>query len=165
MADIVDNFSKYASKDDESSEKKIFSKGLLVVIVVLVIGVVYLILNSAFFSGSALSKAYNSMSNSSGYQAVVLNDSNLNIYFGKVVGESNGSLYLTKVFYLKANTGTSGAKASLSQQYSLVHLTPTYSYGALDEMKINSSNVLFTENLSTQSSVYKAILNYYKTHK
>ena len=165
MADIVDNFSKYASKEDESSEKKIFNKGLLIVVVVIIVVVVYLVLNSIFFSGSALNNTYNSMSNSSGYQAVVLNDSNLNIYFGKVAGESNGSLYLTNVFYLKANSGAVGSKTSSSQQYSLVHLTPTYSYGALDEMKINRSNVLFTENLSKQSSVYTAILNYYKTHK
>lgn len=165
MADIVDNFSKYASKEDESSEKKILNKGILLIIIIVVIVVVYLILNSLFFSGSALENAYNSMSNSSGYQAVVLNDSNLNIYFGKVAGETNGSLYLTNVFYLKANSGASSSKVSSSQQYSLVHLTPTYSYGALDEMKINRSNVLFTENLSKQSSVYTAILNYYKTHK
>ena len=145
MADIVDNFSKYASKEDESSEKKILNKGILIVVVIVVIVVVYLILNSVFLSGSNLNSAYNSMSNSSGYQAVVLNDSSLNIYFGKVIGESNGSLYLTDVFFLNANSSSVGSKTSSSQQYSLVHLTPTYSYGALDEMKINRSNVLFTD--------------------
>ncbi len=166
MSTLETNFSKYAETKDapsDFSEKKNNKLVLPVVLAIVILIAIVLILKSLFFSQGNLAAAYASQKNNSGYQAVVLNDSNLNIYFGKVVGESSSSLYLKNVFFLSASS-TSAKTKSASPQYSLSHLTPTYSYGALDEMKINRNNVLFTENLSKQSQVYKAIINYYKTH-
>ncbi len=167
MSQLETNFSKYSEdkeiKNDFSmkSNNKLVLPGILVIVVIIVL---YLLVKSIFFSQGNLAANYASMKNSSGYQAVVLNDSNLNIYFGKVLGETSNSLYLSNVFFLSASQSSSKVK-SVSPQYSLSHLTPTYSYGALDQMKINRKDVLFTENLSTSSQVYKAILNYYKVHK
>ena len=166
MSEVVTNFSKYSDKDPSSFDKMSGSNNkiiAIVVIIVVVVVILYYIFSTYFSSGYY--NSFMSMSGASGYQAVVLNDSNLNIYFGKIVGRTSRSIYLTNVFYIKANSTTGSKNSSSSPQYSLVHLTPTYSYGALDEMQINESNVLFVENLSSKSTVYSAILNYYKTHK
>lgn len=166
MSTLETNFSKYAEDKDTTKDFSVSSGNkmiLPVILAVVILIALYLIIKTLFFSQNNLAANYANQKNSSGYQAVVLNDSNLNIYFGKVIGESSTSLYLTNVFFLSASNSNSKIK-SASPQYSLSHLTPSYSYGALDEMKINRSDVLFTENLSTQSQVYKAILNYYKTH-
>ena len=166
----MNDFTKYAEGDNLKDTKKMSSIKSKEVVVVIVVVVIVVLLGFAYklFTTSSTSniKPYTNLgSGASPYQAVFLNNANASVYFGKVAGTSSHWLYLNDVFYLKLNGSNTSAKAtSTSSQYSLVHLGPTLSYGPTDHMKINLSQVLFIEDLSSQSNVYKAIGKYYKSH-
>ncbi|MCL4392950.1 hypothetical protein M1145_02320 [Patescibacteria group bacterium] len=171
----MNDFTKYTEINEEKNTHKssIKSKEIITVIVIVVIIVLLGFAYKFFISSSNNSgigsnvKAYKSLgTGASPYQAVFLNNTNASVYFGKIVGTTSHWLYLNDVFYLRLNgsNGTASKATSPSPKYSLVHLSPTLSYGPTDHMKINLSQVLFIEDLSSNSSVYKAIGNYYKAH-
>ena len=80
------------------------------------------------------------------YQAVFL--TNDQIYFGRLKNISPDYLILSDVYYVKVNDGGAGQ---------LVKLGEGEPHGPRGEMIINQDQVLFWENLTTDSPVVKAI--------
>jgi len=80
------------------------------------------------------------------YQAVFL--TNDQIYFGRLKNISPDYLILSDVYYVKVNDGGAGQ---------LVKLGVGEPHGPKDGMIINQDQVLFWENLTTDSPVVKAI--------
>ena len=165
----MNDFTKYTDSNEKSETKhsSIKSKEIVVVVIVIIVIVLLGFAYKLFISSSANTnlKPYKALgSGSAPYQAIFLNNTNASVYFGKIEGTSSHWLYLNDVFYIKLNGSSTSAKAPTASHYSLVHLGPTLSYGPTDHMKINLSQVLFIEDLSLKSSVYKAIGSYYKSH-
>ncbi len=105
------------------------------------------------------------------YQAVFL--TNGQVYFGKLQGNGRNEVLLQDVYYLQsagtvqpASSQTTSANANVNTspantntpQYSLVKLGQEL-HGPTDRMYINRSQVLFTEDLRSNSQVVQAILN------
>jgi len=92
---------------------------------------------------------------SSKYQAVFLN--NNQVYFGKLHSYGTDHPYLTNVWYIQTPaTSSSSSSASQSSQLQLQQLTKSV-HGPEDEMILNKSQVLFVENLASDSQVVKLI--------
>ena len=83
---------------------------------------------------------------SSAYQAVFL--TNDQIYFGRLKNISSDYLILSDVYYVKVNEEGVGQ---------LVKLGAGEPHGPRNEMIINQDQVLFWENLNSDSPVVKAI--------
>jgi len=80
------------------------------------------------------------------YQAVFL--TNDQIYFGRLKNASTDYLILADVYYVKVNEGGAGQ---------LVKLGVGEPHGPKNEMIINQNQILFWENLTSDSPVVKAI--------
>jgi hypothetical protein len=100
--------------------------------------------------------------NVSDYSAVFL--TNGQVYFGKMNTYNSQEVDIADIFYLQVNqqqglqAGASAA-ASGSPEISLVKLGNEL-HGPNDRMRINRSQVLFTESLKSDSKVVKAITDY-----
>lgn len=102
------------------------------------------------------------------YQAVYL--TNDNVYFGKVNVQLSGDLFLTDVFRVQAATNTKDSDTANSASTSTQSATgdirlikPGKELHAPDDtMLIKRNNVLFIENLQTDGTVTKAIVDYHK---
>lgn len=93
----------------------------------------------------------------SGYSAVFL--TNNQVYFGKLEGENSDYPRLKDVYYLKVNGPLQPPPATNSAapaDISLVKLGEEL-HGPSDEIRFNKSQILFIEDLKTDSKVYKAI--------
>jgi len=98
----------------------------------------------------------------SGYQAVFL--SNGQVYFGKLSDAKDTYVTLRDIYYLQVvqqQQQLQGQQAAPGQQpqVSLVKLGNEL-HGPADVMKINRSQILFYEDLKTDSQVVKAIKDY-----
>ncbi|MHB8443486.1 MAG: hypothetical protein ACYDAS_03935 [Patescibacteria group bacterium] len=161
------NVYKYADVTAEANRG--FGGELQIVPIAAIVVVVFLVVVGFFLNiGGVRSQngsAYVPLQGSSGYQAVFLNNSTSSIYFGKIESISSQWIYLGNVFYLKLNSSSGNSGSSSNQsQYTLIHLSPSLSYGPMDQMRINTKDVLFTEDLAKTSKVYTSIVQYYKTH-
>lgn len=137
-----------AMRSSARSSKKRFGKfGILSIVVIIVVivaaGVAYYFVNGG------------SQVDSSKYQAVFLN--NNQVYFGKLHSYGTDQPYLTNVWYIQTPvTSSSVASAAQSSQLQLQQLTKSV-HGPEDEMILNKSQVLFVENLASDSQVVKLI--------
>ncbi len=161
------NVYKYADVTAEAG--RVFKGDFQLIPIVAVVVVVFLVIIGFFLNIGGIrsqnGSAYVPLQGSSGYQAVFLNNANSSIYFGQIESISSQWIYLGKVFYLKLNSSSGSSSNSNSQsQYTLIHLSPSLSYGPMDQMRINTKDVLFTEDLAKTSKVYTSIVQYYKTH-
>ena len=99
--------------------------------------------------------------NTSGFQAVFL--TNGQVYFGKLADLNNKYVTITDIYYLQvqSNTGLQGSSSSGSNnsQVSLAKLGSEL-HGPKDKMYIASGQMLFWENLKTDSKVVQAINKY-----
>lgn len=99
------------------------------------------------------------------YQAVFF--TNGQVYFGKLEQVDGGHLKLTKVFYLQTKTDMSAKETdsknpqetSTSSDVQLIKLGDEV-HGPEDEMIINKEQVLFYENLKSDSKVSSSIEEY-----
>jgi hypothetical protein len=87
------------------------------------------------------------------YQAVFLNNSQ--VYFGKVKNLNDQYVRMTNVYYLTQATGTS--TSGTSSNYSLVKLGCQQIHDPTDAMVINRSEVSFWENLENKGKVVTSI--------
>jgi hypothetical protein len=91
------------------------------------------------------------------YQAVFLN--NGQVYFGKM-GDPNGQFVsLTDIYYLKTEKALQQGASNEGPSISLVKLGNEL-HGPLDEMHINRDQILFWENMKSDSKVVQAIAQY-----
>ncbi|MDD4272062.1 MAG: hypothetical protein PHF50_04660 [Patescibacteria group bacterium] len=139
-------------------------KAILWAVVVLVLALLILTVFNGLFSGST--KNFGRLSDwadFSKYQAVFL--SNGQVYFGKVMDANNQTLVLEKIYYLRTagNLQISDANNSTStpaaDNFSLIKLGNEL-HGPEDKMSINLSQVLFVEDLKSDSKVVEAIRAY-----
>jgi hypothetical protein len=156
-----------ASVTSSSSTKnsKLFMWGGIVLIaIVLTAGTLGAMAMTKNGSGSTL-PATTVKSNQ--YQAVFL--TNGQVYFGKLVGLHSDYLVLKNIYYLQvaqaiqpsdgktaaapANTGSDSNNVQLIKLGNELH-------GPEDQMQVSKDQVLFWENLKTDSKVAKAIENY-----
>ncbi|MBI2410284.1 MAG: hypothetical protein HYV32_00105 [Candidatus Kerfeldbacteria bacterium] len=95
-------------------------------------------------------------------QAVFLSDGQ--VYFGDITEINKSTLALEHVFYLQENqklqSGESETLPGDASNFSLVKLGTSELHLPQDTMVINRDEVMFWENLKTESPVVKAITNY-----
>lgn len=100
---------------------------------------------------------------SSDYSAVFL--VNGQVYFGKLGSSSGGYTSMTDIYYLQTNQKVqpSDKKAAdtTQDQLSLVKLGNEL-HGPKDKMRINNSQIVFTEDLKSDGQVVKAITAFVK---
>lgn len=140
-----------------SADNKSKSPWLFVIIIVVVLAGVGLIFKDRIKSGlEGKTPAV------SGYQAVFL--SNGQVYFGKLSDANDTYVTLKDIYYLQVvqqQQQLQGQQAAPGQQpqVSLVKLGNEL-HGPADIMKINRSQVLFYEDLKSDSQVVRAIKDY-----
>jgi hypothetical protein len=134
--------------------------GLLVVIIIVVGGGYWLLNRNGNLPGSIVK---DSGSNISDYSAVFL--TNGQVYFGKISSATSDEVDITDIFYLQVNQqqglqpSNNAATNNATPDISLVKLGNEL-HGPNDKMRINRSQVLFTESLKDDSKVVKAISDY-----
>lgn len=95
------------------------------------------------------------------YQAVFL--TNGQVYFGKLQGLNGNYMKLTDIYYLQAkSSSTSNPQQTSDQAATDVQLIKLGSeiHGPVDEMIVSKDQILFFENLKTDSKVSKSIATY-----
>ncbi|MFA5076744.1 MAG: hypothetical protein WC480_05040 [Patescibacteria group bacterium] len=118
---------------------------LVLVILVIIGGSVYL-----YLAGQKLASQDT-------YQAVFL--INGQVYFGKIIEQNRENVMLTAVYYLQNKTTTADVNINSSDSkndWTLVKLGSEF-HGPTDQMVINRDNILFIEELRSDSRVIQAI--------
>src|SRR3989344_1213952 len=120
----------------------------IIIVCLIVVGFVAGVVGSSFLTDWLKYDRYDKKEfiDSDTYQAVFL--TNDQIYFGYLKNISPDYLILSDVYYVKVNDGGAGQ---------LVKLGVGEPHGPKDGMIINQDQVLFWENLTTDSPVVKAI--------
>lgn len=100
--------------------------------------------------------------NKNEYQAVFL--TNGQVYFGKLADLNHKYVTITDIYYLQVQQGGNGSLqdasgSSSSSQVSLAKLGNEL-HGPEDKMSVSSDQVLFWENLKSDSKVVQAITKY-----
>jgi hypothetical protein len=129
---------------------------VIVLIALIIVGGLYAISKYSRFNVLGIS---NSNQN---WQAVFL--TNGQVYFGKVTKEGSQKVILQDIYYLQVTqplqtSGEGQAQAPAQNELSLVKLGNEL-HGPQDQMRINTSQVLFIEDLKSDSRVVEAINNY-----
>jgi len=155
-----DSMSQSEMAEPSKSSKAPWIILAVIVLVLVVLGVLFrnkLPGNSSMTKGSS---PVTTVAGSSGYQAVFL--TNGQVYFGKLNDGDGDYPLLTDIYYLQVGpqqgSGTP-AQPAPQQSISLVKLGNEL-HGPVDEMHINRSQILFYEDMKSDSSVVKAILAY-----
>jgi hypothetical protein len=138
---------------------------IILVVVVIVIAVLGFLFRGQLFKGSAsTATTAGSDQQSSGYQAVFL--TNGQVYFGKMSHPDSDYPTLTDIYYLQVvqqpglqGSGQGASSTAAQQQISLVKLGNEL-HGPVDEMHIAKGQILFYEDMKTDSQVVKAIEAY-----
>jgi hypothetical protein len=95
------------------------------------------------------------------YQAVFLNSSDGQVYFGKLAVFNTNFYKLTDIYYVRVQTVQPDKNSQPQQNISLAKLGNEI-HGPEDVMYINKNNVMFLENLKEDGQVVKAIREYQK---
>ena len=136
---------------------------ILWALIILVIALFVLAALNSMYGGSA--KDFGRLSDwadFSKYQAVFL--TNGQVYFGKVADTNNQTMILEDIYYLRSAKNlqlseSQDASSTEADNFSLVKLGNEL-HGPEDRMSINLSQVLFVEDLKTNSKVVEAIAAY-----
>ena len=141
---------------------------LIIVVVLIIIGGV-LFRDKLFGSKSSMNdggkktSSSSSMEKSSGWQAVFL--TNGQVYFGKLTKADTQWPTMKEIYYLQVTqpplqgSQQEGQQAQAQPQLSLVKLGNEL-HGPADEMSINRDQILFYEDMKSDSQVVKAISDY-----
>ncbi len=129
--------------------------------VILIVGFLSLIfiVNYVFYSEEGGTSRLSNWADVSKHQAVFL--SNGQVYFGRVADVNTQTLILEKIYYLKTsqNLQTAEDEQLAEDNFSLIKLGSEI-HGPADRMSINSSQVMFVEDLKDDSKVVEAIREY-----
>jgi len=144
-------------------KRRTLAATLSVIVIILIVGIgAYYVQNGTFFPNQIIKDSGSGISD---YSAVFL--TNGQVYFGKINTDNSQEIDITSIYYLQVNQAI--------QNSSTASPTPTPSasdtnvvlvklgnelHGPNDRMRINKSQVLFTESLKTDSKVVTAINNY-----
>lgn len=142
--------------------KRIGITVVVTIIVLAVIGAIFASISRKGLAGLLPARVIaDSGSNNTDYSAVFL--TNGQVYFGKLYTSPSTEVDLRDIYYLQVNQNLQQPDASgktptstTQPQVSLVKLGSEL-HGPADEMHINRSQVLFTETLTKDSKVVKAI--------
>jgi hypothetical protein len=136
---------------------------IILAVVVVVLAVLAILFRGQLFKGSGAATT-TADQQSSGYQAVFL--TNGQVYFGKLANPNSDYPVLTDIYYLQVvqpplqgQQNGQAAAATPQQQISLVKLGNEL-HGPVDEMHIAKAQILFYEDMKTDSQVVKAIQAY-----
>jgi len=129
-------------KRGRSSKKLLFWIGGIVIVVALLVTAYLLFFNPDKVNGSR-------------YQAVFL--SNGQVYFGKLHGYYGSHPYLTDVYYIQAQNGTTDSKTTATANNSQLIKLGEEVHKPENLMILNKESILFVENLQTDSQVAKLI--------
>ncbi len=123
--------------------------GVLVAAAILVFGGLFLYRSS---TGSSI--------DSGKYQAVFF--TNGQVYFGKLHPLNSEYMKLNDIFYLQAKTASSNPQETAANNSTDVELIKLGNeiHGPVDEMIISKSQILFFENLKSDSKVSTSIVKY-----
>ena len=98
--------------------------------------------------------------NKPGFQAVFLNSSDGQVYFGHLSQLNKNYYLLTDIYYIRVNSSSSTtSSSSTAQSISLAKLGNEI-HGPMDAMYINTNSVMFWENLKESGQVVTAIRKY-----
>lgn len=127
-----------------------------VLIAIVLLGSIYLLV-----AGNRSSIASQIKTNQ--YQAVFLNSSDGQVYFGKLTVLNRDYYKLTDIYYVRVQTvqPDKSTSSSSQQNISLAKLGSEI-HGPEDVMFINRNSVMFWENLKEDGQVVKAIREYQK---
>lgn len=159
--------SRFSGADQDGGKGKSFAKswkgGLVgLIILVLIVGAVWLFFTSDMADRS--SNFINTMNsvNQEQYQAVFL--SNGQVYFGKVTDLNSDAMVLEDIYYLQVDQQIQPEQEDLSQEpnINLIKLGEEL-HGPEDKMYINTSEIVYWENLRTDGDVTQAIDRYVRT--
>lgn len=144
------------------AKKKKFniSKVFSVLLVGLVTIVLVLVIVMLAFGDSG--KSISSQINKDKYQAVFLNSSDGQVYFGKLSVENKDYYKLTDIYYVRVQQVQPDKNTTATQNISLAKLGSEI-HGPEDVMYIRAEHVMFWENLKADGQVVKAITEYKKT--
>jgi len=138
---------------------------VITVIIVIVVILIGLFLVSKYTKLNILGVNKSDVS-TKGWQAVFL--TNGQVYFGKIAKENDKMILLQNIYYLQVAQSPQPAPeaqaAANPNNVSLVKLGNEL-HGPTDEMKINMSQVLFTESMKSDSKVVDAIVRYLEDQK
>ena len=174
MSDSKRMVSKVTEQDDElfgqdemvvaKKPAKGFVGKIMIVVLVVVIALGALFLVSKYTSWNVLNVSKTDDAGSKDWKAVFL--TNGQVYFGRIVKQSNSNIELKNIYYLQVTRQLQPAPSAQpdktsqeQQQLSLVKLGDEL-HGPTDYMVINRSQVLFTEELKEDSKVVDAIKRY-----
>lgn len=127
--------------------------------IVAIISVAILFLAVVGYGGYCLTNSSAAFINSSQYQAIFT--TNNQAYFGKMQRLSDGGYRMTNVYYLQQSGNTSQRANTDNQTPQLVKMGSEL-HGPEDAIVFDKHQVLFWENLKSDSKVSKAIDDYRK---
>lgn len=129
---------------------------LLGVAIIVVAVIVYMV---TFKSGNP---SITSQIKTNQYQAVFLNSSDGQVYFGKLAVYNAAFYKLTDIYYVRVQTVQPDKNSTQTQQSISLAKLGNEIHGPEDVMYINKNNVMFIENLKEGGQVVKAIRDYQK---
>ena len=149
-------------------KKNGLGKTILILIIVAVVILIGLYLISKYTNWNILNVNKSgevSTAEAKGWQAVFL--TNGQVYFGKIAKQNDKILVLKDIYYLQVTQQIQPAQEGQQKQQqnlSLVKLGDEL-HGPRDIMYINMEQVIFTEELKTDSRVVDAIIRYLEENK
>ena len=150
---------QYMAQPPVAPQKSGLANKMIAIVAVIVVILIGLFLVSKYTNWNILNVNKGNAS-ASGWQAVFL--TNGQVYFGQITKSSEKSVVLEDVYYLQVAQSPQPAPegaAAQANNLSLVKLGNEL-HGPKDAMKINMSQVLFTEELKADSKVVDAIVRY-----
>lgn len=98
--------------------------------------------------------------NKPGFQAVFLNSSDGQVYFGHLTQLNKNWFELTDIYYIRVNSSSSSSSSSNANQSISLAKLGSEIHGPQDAMYVNVNNVMFWENLKESGQVVTAIRKY-----
>ena len=156
---------KSAAAHKPVQHKKKSTKKVVVVSVIAVLVVALALVSTLAVLGKTGAVGANAAINKDEYQAVFL--TNGQVYFGKLHNAQGDYLTLTDIYYLQVDSSIQAgateeeiaAQTASDSNVQLIKLGNEL-HGPQDEMQISSQQVLFWENLKSESKVSQAIDDY-----
>lgn len=144
--------SRRVEQHDSSSKKS--NKGLLWTIIIILAVIVLAVVGWAVWSKS---KGSETGIDNSKYQAVFM--SNGQIYFGKLSDFNESSFKITKIYYPQAQSTGEETTTNVNDEQSSIQLFRVTDgvHGPEDQMIITKSQILYYENLESNSKVTQLI--------
>lgn len=144
-----------AQNKGSSSGKKILKQVIFAFLIIVIAVILSFWIKDLIFKDSEKDPATLS------YSAVFI--TNGQVYFGKIVSKNDSEFILSDVYYLQLSESSQTTAATQDQlsepKFSLIKLGNEI-HGPTDKLYINSSQVLFYEDLREDSRVVQSIKNY-----